>query len=64
MEIRNTGHILGALHGVEAIPRRWLERLNLADVVDTIATDLYRSSHEPEALDDMGTYDFERYPGV
>ncbi len=59
-----TGHILGALHGVEAIPQRWLDQLDLRDVVDTVATDLYRASSDTEALGSDGLYDPERYPGV
>jgi len=59
-----TGHILGALHGIEAIPQRWLDQLDLKDVVDTVATDLYRSTHDRDALDDDGIYDWKRYPGV
>ena len=57
-----TGHILGALHGVEAIPPRWLDQLDLREVVDQVATDLYRAFHDPNALDDSGVYDRERYP--
>jgi ADP-ribosylglycohydrolase len=53
-----TGHILGALHGVEAIPGRWLDQLQLRDVVDTVAHDLYRAAH------DQRGFDWERYPGV
>ena len=59
-----TGHILGALHGVEAIPKRWLDQLELVDLVDRVAHDLYRAAHDPEALDANGTYDVDRYPGV
>lgn len=59
-----TGHILGALHGVEAIPERWLDQLDLKDVVDTVATDLYRSTHDRDALSPGGAYDPERYPCV
>ena len=59
-----TGHILGSLHGVGAIPQRWLDQLELGDVVDRVAVDLYRVSHEPDSLDDNGAYDWERYPGV
>jgi ADP-ribosylglycohydrolase len=59
-----TGHILGALHGVEAIPQRWLDRLDLNDVVDTVATDLYRATHDRDALTEKGIYDWKRYPGV
>lgn len=35
-----TGNILGALHGTEAIPRYWLERLELKDAIAEIAEDL------------------------
>ena len=59
-----TGHILGALHGVEVIPQRWLDQLDLRDVVETVATDLYRATNDPDALSDDGTYDVKRYPGV
>jgi len=58
-----TGHILGALHGVDAIPQRWLDQLDLKDVVATVATDLYRATHDADALDENGLYDPERYPG-
>ncbi len=59
-----TGHILGALHGVEAVPKRWLDQLDLRGVVDRVAVDLYRTSHDTAALDDNGAYDWERYPGL
>ena len=58
-----TGHILGALHGVEAIPQRWLDQLDLKDVVDTVATDLYRATHDRDALDDDGTLRLEALSG-
>ena len=35
-----TGNILGAMAGVEAIPSRWLEQLELRDVIETVAQDL------------------------
>ncbi|MFT5590846.1 MAG: ADP-ribosyl-[dinitrogen reductase] hydrolase [Bradyrhizobium sp.] len=35
-----TGNLLGALHGVMAIPARWLEPLELRDVIETVAHDL------------------------
>jgi ADP-ribosylglycohydrolase len=53
-----TGHILGTLHGVEAIPERWLARLELRDLVDAVATDLYRAAREERGLN------WERYPAV
>jgi ADP-ribosylglycohydrolase len=36
-----TGNLLGALHGVTAIPPEWLEPLELRDVITEIAGDLY-----------------------
>ena len=57
-----TGHILGALHGVEAISQRQLDLLGLKDAVDIVATDLYRTIHDSEALDDVDTSDFDRHP--
>jgi ADP-ribosylglycohydrolase len=53
-----TGHILGALYGVEAIPKRWLDQLDLRDVVETVAIDLHRATEESDV------YDEKRYPGV
>jgi len=35
-----TGNLLGALFGVEAIPMHWLDRLELHDVIERLATDL------------------------
>src|SRR5262249_1340382 len=35
-----TGSLLGALHGEQAIPARWLDQLELRDVVTTLADDL------------------------
>jgi ADP-ribosylglycohydrolase len=58
-----TGHILGALHGVEGIPQRWLDQLDLKDVVDIVATDVYRCTHDRDALSVDGIYDWKRYPG-
>jgi ADP-ribosyl-[dinitrogen reductase] hydrolase len=59
-----TGNLLGALHGESALPRRWLDQVELKDVVGQVATDLYTypdwriddSSAESEAI-------WERYPG-
>jgi hypothetical protein len=59
-----TGNILGALHGAEVIPQRWLDQVDLADLVDAVAPDLHRFRHDPEALDEMGTYALDRSPGV
>lgn len=58
------GHFLGLLHGPEAIPARWLDGLELRDVIERIALDIslvpgaYRSdgSEASRAI-------WERYPG-
>jgi hypothetical protein len=34
-------HLLGAMHGVKAIPAEWLEPLELRDVISGLAEDLY-----------------------
>lgn len=38
------GHFLGLLHGVEAIPPRWLEPLELREVIGQVAGDLATAS--------------------
>lgn len=35
-----TGNLLGALHGASAIPQRWLDELELKEVIITVASDL------------------------
>jgi ADP-ribosyl-[dinitrogen reductase] hydrolase len=35
-----TGNLLGALHGASAIPQRWLDELELREVIATVASDL------------------------
>ncbi|MDB5757701.1 MAG: ADP-ribosylglycohydrolase family protein [Burkholderia sp.] len=40
-----TGNLLGALHGVSAIPARWLESLEIKNVIETVASDLVRVPH-------------------
>jgi ADP-ribosylglycohydrolase len=54
-----TGNILGAALGVRAIPRAWLARLELRDVVETVGDDIYRHvGSQSRRLPD----DFDRYP--
>jgi ADP-ribosylglycohydrolase len=36
-----TGNLLGAMLGVEALPRAWLEDLELRDVIESVALDLH-----------------------
>jgi ADP-ribosyl-[dinitrogen reductase] hydrolase len=40
------GNILGALHGVDAIPARWLDQLELRDEIEQLARDLVHEFHE------------------
>ena len=65
------GNLLGALHGVEAIPQRWLELLELREVITTVADDLLSWPQwkvgEPPPQDADGrrerAYWVDRYPG-
>ena len=51
-----TGNILGALHGMKAIPERWLDDLELKDVIEEVAGDLLMLFKD---TDDWG----KKYPG-
>lgn len=65
------GNLLGALHGVDAIPRRWLEPLELRGVIEEIADDLLSWPQWPvrDKLPDdpaelaAAAYWIDRYPG-
>lgn len=64
------GHLLGAIHGVSAIPGRWLVPLELRDVIEEMADDLATvatwsldESYQQEATADE-VYYTRRYPGV
>lgn len=50
------GNVIGALFGVEAWPGAWLRELELADVVERVARDLYCSVLDPQSAR------FEDYP--
>lgn len=50
-----TGNLLGMMLGAAALPEGWLDRLELRDVIDRLASDLYASLIRNESLDD--------YPG-
>lgn len=62
-----TGNLLGTIHGIEGIPNRWLDALELRDVITEVADDLFESEHWDD--DPLGPYDdrraraFQRYPG-
>jgi ADP-ribosyl-[dinitrogen reductase] hydrolase len=53
-----TGNLLGALFGVEAIPRHWLDKLELHDVIERLATDLDAVRRRSVRLDQIK----EAYP--
>ena len=49
------GNLLGAMHGVESLPPRWLDELELRDVIDRVARDLHSAVVE-------GRVDERAYP--
>jgi ADP-ribosylglycohydrolase/protein-tyrosine phosphatase len=50
------GNLLGTMYGIEQLPDDWLAEIELRDVIDRVAMDLYASSI-------LGTdLDFESYP--
>ena len=51
-----TGNILGALWGVQAIPARWLDGLELREVIDQVAVDFFAHVGGGEPPDDWETY--------
>ena len=56
-----TGNILGAMHGTGVIPQRWLEPLELRDVIEAVASDLWTCQEWHSFMDNDGLW--ERYPG-
>ena len=62
-----TGNLLGAIHGVESIPRRWQQQLELRDVIALMADDLATYPQWPVGQfhppSEANTYWLERYPG-
>jgi ADP-ribosylglycohydrolase len=53
------GNLLGLVHGEKGIPRRWLERLELREVIERVADDLWEHfGREPRRPCD----DLDRYP--
>lgn len=61
-----TGQLLGARDGVEAIPREWLEPLELCDVIEELTRDLYAFPDwdltEDSQGSDAGSI-WKKYPG-
>jgi ADP-ribosylglycohydrolase len=56
-----TGNILGAMQGMGVIPPRWLEPLELREVIEAVASDLWTCSEWTSYMGDEGLWD--RYPG-
>lgn len=55
------GNVLGALFGVDAWPHAWLRELELADVIERLAHDLYASVLDPQSAP---LEDYPRESGV
>ena len=62
-----TGNLLGAMHGVRAIPAEWLEPLELRDVITTLADDLFAFKDweigEFSGYSEMNQRIWQKYPG-
>lgn len=62
-----TGNLLGAMHGVRAIPAEWLEPLELRDVITTLADDLFACKDweigEFSGYSEMNQRIWQKYPG-
>ena len=58
-----TGNLLGAIHGVAAIPTRWLDALEARAIIDQVACDLHDAlaGRPPTWPSTHGWWD--RYPG-
>ena len=55
------GNILGLIHGVSVIPTTWRFRLELRDVIEQLARDLWRRFGDGDGRPGEGV-DLERYP--
>ena len=62
-----TGNLLGAMHGVRAIPAEWLEPLELREVITSLAEDLYAFKDwdigEYSENAEMNQRIWQKYPG-
>ena len=56
-----TGNVLGAMHGTNVIPQRWLEPLELRGVIEAVASDLWTCQEWHSYMEGDGLW--ERYPG-
>jgi len=57
------GNLLGALHGPEALPAEWLERLAGRDVIEAVAEDAWCELVAQLGGDQVPERWWERYPG-
>ncbi len=61
------GNLLGAMHGVKAIPAEWLEPLELRDVITEVAEDLYAFKDweigEYSENEELNQRIWQKYPG-
>lgn len=61
------GNLLGAMHGVDAIPAEWLEPLELRDVITELAEDLYAFKDwtigRHSADEELNQRIWRKYPG-
>jgi len=57
------GNLLGAMHGLKAIPRKWLKHLELRDCIREIATDLHQFPRYLRTYRDTGEGPLAKYPG-
>jgi ADP-ribosylglycohydrolase len=64
------GHFLGLIHGVGAIPQRWLADLELRDVIEQMADDIsyvpyaYNCPQDDPVKASINQQIWERYPGL
>jgi ADP-ribosyl-[dinitrogen reductase] hydrolase len=61
-----TGNILGLVYGLDSIPKKWLEQVELSDVITQVANDLYevpRRYSDYDADEEYNSAIFKRYPG-
>lgn len=61
------GNLLGAMHGVTAIPAEWLDALELREVITELAEDLYAFKDWPigndAKNDELNARIWQKYPG-
>lgn len=58
------GHFLGLIHGFDAIPSRWLDKLEMRDVIEQVARDIGEvRSYYQATNDEVSGLICQRYPG-